>query len=119
MYSSTDSRKSILTRVETYSVSCKVSSIVNLYLHAECRNLEILIFPFSPILVHIMDSLYTLQAPSVNIPKAFTAGWVSVILSHLRVLLEHNQRCCISLNKYGVFREVSQFFRPYLEVTAY
>lgn len=68
--------------------------------------LKVLSFLFQqlgPILVHIMDSLYTLQAPYVPVPKAFTAGWVSVILSHLRVLLEHNQRCSISLNKYGVF----------------
>lgn len=72
-----------------------------------------------PFLVHLMDSLYTLLAPYVPIPKAFTAGWVSVILSHLRVLLEHNQRCSIALNKYGVFRGESQFFRPYLEATAY
>lgn len=60
-------------------------------------------------LVHLMDSLYTLLAPYVSIPKAFTAGWVSVILSQLRVLLEHNQRQSISLNKYGFSRGDSQF----------
>lgn len=74
--------------------------------------LKVLSFHFlqlGPFLAHLMDSLYTLLAPYVPIPKAFTAGWVSVILSHLRVLLEHNQRCCISLNKYGVFRGERQF----------
>lgn len=74
--------------------------------------LKVLSFHFwqlGPVLVHLMDSLYTLLAPYVPIPTAFTARWVSVILSHLRLLLEHNQRCSISLNKYGVFRGERQF----------
>lgn len=74
--------------------------------------LKVLPFQFwhlGSFLAHLMDSLYTLLVPYVPIPTAFTGRWVSVILSHLRVLLEHNQRCSISLNKYGVFRGKSQF----------